>query len=164
MKNITQRRLPLNVTYTLINKQYVSILDGYGCSCDNCGKLIANIATINSNGKSYNIGFDCLDTILLNNAVLSQIDIQDYQAYKVALNKVMKLIKRIKEVLKTNTSVSGIRFEKCTYKTDYHTFYWVHGSSNISRDNDNEKIKGVTTEVVYNIISSYFKNLNITIV
>ena len=49
MKNMIQRKLPLDVLYNLIDKRYISLIDGCGCTCDNCGKLIANIATI-SNG------------------------------------------------------------------------------------------------------------------
>jgi len=163
-KNIIQRKLPLNVTYTLVDKKYISLVDGMGCTCDNCGKLIANIATISNGGNRYNIGFDCLDTILLNNAILSEIDIQDYEAYKAAITKTMKLIKRIKEVLTTCKTVTGIRFEYGIFEnSDFHTFYWIHNNNESTRDNDYVKIKGVKTEIICKIVSDYFKNLAITI-
>ena len=73
MKAIIERNLPLDVKYILTDKKYIPLADGYGCTCDNCGKLIANIATVkNTNGNSFNIGFDCLETILINNSLLSQ--------------------------------------------------------------------------------------------
>ncbi len=163
MKKIIERSIPLNVTYTLTNKRYGSIIDGNGCTCDNCGKLIANIATIKNAGTSYNIGFDCLDTILENNAILSNVDIKDYRAYKASLSKVMKLIKRIKEVLKECKTLTGILFEMPSYESDYHSFYWLHNSNITSRDNDNVKIKGVSTEFVFSVISEYFKSLTVIV-
>jgi len=66
-KSIIQRALPLNVKYALNGVSYLSIEDGGGCSCDNCGKLITNVANVSSVNGNYSIGLDCLDTILLKN-------------------------------------------------------------------------------------------------
>ncbi len=161
MKTIIERKLPLDISYALIDKKYVSLTDGMGCTCDNCGQIIANIATISDGSRSYNIGFDCLDTTLRNNHILSQVDISDFEAYKLALRKIMRLIKRIKEVTKTCKTVTGIAFERPTFKTDYHTFHWLHRGSMESRDNDNEKIKDVSIDLVYKVISDYFKSLTV---
>ncbi len=166
MKQIIKRNLPLDVVYTLMDKKYISIVDGYGCTCDNCGKLIANIATISNGSKSYNIGFDCLDTIIINNTILSQVDIVDYEAYKNAIDKTMKFIKHIKEVLTSCNSVTGIKFVNESFwvgREVYHTFYWLHSGSLVSRDNSNVRIKNVPTELVYKIVKDYFKSLTILI-
>lgn len=161
MKNIIARKLSLNVSYTLTDKKYISLTDGFGCTCDNCGKLIANIATVNDGNKSYNIGFDCLDTILQNNAILSDIDIADYQQYKAALSKIMKFIKRIKEVRVSCKSVTGIKFEVPKWESDYHNFHWLHSGSTASRDNDYFKCKGITFDILFKVISDYFKDFTI---
>lgn len=51
--------------YKLINSSYVSIMDGGGCCCDNCGRVIANIVTVqHESGKRFIIGVDCAETIL----------------------------------------------------------------------------------------------------
>lgn len=79
MKNIIQRALDLSKQYELISVSYCSIEDGGGQSCENCGKLITNVATIKSD-KFYQIGLDCLDTILENNQrIISDEDYLKYQ-------------------------------------------------------------------------------------
>lgn len=161
MKNIIERKLPLDRTYTLLDKQYVSLESGFGCICDNCGRLIANIATISDNTCTYSIGFDCLDTILTNNMILSKEDIADYVAYKVALSKIMKFITHLKQVLAGCKSVTGLRFEPQNWESDYYTFYYLHNNSLQSRDNSNVKIKGITFDLLYKIVSEHFKQLTI---
>jgi hypothetical protein len=69
-KKIIQRALPLNTKYSLVKISYLSIEDGGGQSCENCGRLITNIATVSGGGKCYDIGTDCLETVLLNNSLL----------------------------------------------------------------------------------------------
>lgn len=101
MKKVIQRSLPLNVKYTLVGVSYLSLEDGGGCSCDNCGKLITNIAAIKSD-RVYNIGLDCLDSILLNNDLLNGEDYFKYQySDKPAIAKAKslraKILKKSKE-------------------------------------------------------------------
>jgi hypothetical protein len=100
-KRIIQRSLPLNVKYDLISVSYLSLEDGGGCSCENCGKLITNIATVKSD-KVYNIGLDCLETVLLNNELLNnESHIQYLWSDKPAISKAKslrsKLLKKAKE-------------------------------------------------------------------
>lgn len=47
--------------YTKISAIYISLIDGTGCTCDNCGRLIANIVTVKNEEtkKYYTIGQDC---------------------------------------------------------------------------------------------------------
>lgn len=51
--------------YQLISSTYLSILDGGGHCCENCGRIIANIVNVkHETGKHYLIGADCAKTIL----------------------------------------------------------------------------------------------------
>ena len=103
MKNVIQRKLPLNVNYTVVDKKYIPLLEGFGCTCDNCGKLIANIATVaNPDGVKFNIGFDCLETFLINNNLLSNLDVEDYDKVKKMIPKVLNTAKKIKENITEN--------------------------------------------------------------
>lgn len=47
--------------YTKISAVYISLMDGQGCTCDNCGRLIANIVKVKNEdtAKFYTIGQDC---------------------------------------------------------------------------------------------------------
>ena len=104
-KNIIQRNLPLDVKYSLIDKKYISIEDGGGWCCDNCGRLIANMATVsNEDGKQYIIGFDCLETFLINNMLLDGKDVSEYQRYKKQLPTFIKKAKELKEYIKNNNA------------------------------------------------------------
>ncbi len=51
--------------YTHIKSTYISLIDGMGCTCDNCGRLIANLVTVKNEGenKQYIIGQDCAKTL-----------------------------------------------------------------------------------------------------
>jgi hypothetical protein len=64
MKKIIQRALPITDTYTVHSYSYVSLIDGQGTCCENCGKLISNIVTLkNQKGKKFIVGNDCADTL-----------------------------------------------------------------------------------------------------
>lgn len=104
-KKIIQKNLPLNLKYSLTGVKYISILDG-GCTCDNCNTPIANIATVkDANGKYYQIGMDCLDTVILNNQLL---DNESYVQYlfsdKPAIEKAKQLRNKILRQQKKNNS------------------------------------------------------------
>ena len=98
MKAIIKRNLSLETKYTVVDKKYIPLENGVGCGCDNCGKLIANIATVkNENNEVFNIGFDCLETLLINNSLLSTNDIADYERIKKMIPKVLRFAKSLKE-------------------------------------------------------------------
>lgn len=51
--------------YELISVNYIALVDSIGTTCDNCGRLISNIATVEHiSGKQYTIGIDCAKTLL----------------------------------------------------------------------------------------------------
>ena len=98
--------LNLDVTqkYILLDVSYLSIEDGGGCSCQNCGKLITNIATIKgeNDGNVYSIGLDCLDNYIENNELLNneshlQYVLSDKPAIQKAKSLRAKLLKEIKK-------------------------------------------------------------------
>jgi len=158
MKSIIKRNLPLNVNYNLIDKKYISLIDGNGCICDNCGKLIANIATVkNDNLETFNIGFDCLETLLLNNNLLNGKSITEYKNFKSFLPSYIKKSKELKEtIINTNlqnaNKIVSIEFDandflKTVYnyknysKNQYFTFYYIFENgkkynSNFKMNND----------------------------
>lgn len=124
MKKVIQRALPLNVKYKINGVFYQSIEDGGGCPCDNCGKLITNIATIkNETGGVYSIGLDCLESILINNNLL---DNESYLAYqysdKPAIAKAKstraKIINRHKE--NENFVAEFVEFDGGKYGFSYY--------------------------------------------
>lgn len=105
-KSIIQRALPLDVKYFLVGTSYQSLEDGGGCACDNCGKLITNVATIrNEQSKTYAIGLDCLDTILQNTNLLDTESYFKYQhSDKPAISKAKSLRAKILKQTKNDAS------------------------------------------------------------
>lgn len=95
-KKIIQRALPLDVKYSLVQIIYIPVLDGGG-TCENCGKLISNIANVkDSNGKCSTIGTDCLETLLVNNNLLDSESYINYlHSDKPALQKAKQLRSKI---------------------------------------------------------------------
>lgn len=113
-KTIIQRALPLDIKYSIIGISYISIFDG-GCTCDNCSRLISNIATVkDANGKTYQIGTDCMETLLLNNSLLDNESYINYlHSDKPAIQKAKQLRSKIlKGQQKNNTFKAEIY--KCT--------------------------------------------------
>lgn len=56
--------LSILTTYKIISTFYLSIEDGGGSMCENCGRLITNIATIqDASGKQFSVGMDCAGTL-----------------------------------------------------------------------------------------------------
>jgi len=106
MKTVIQRQMDLSKVYKLEGIQYISILDG-GCTCDNCGKLIANIATLESEGKRYSVGLDCLETLLQQSETVLNWDDQ-YKfnwIYKAAIQKAKSTRAKITKLKKEYPSL-----------------------------------------------------------
>ena len=165
MKNIIKRSLPLDVKYSVIDKKYIPVLDGGGCSCDNCGKLIANIATITNGKEVFNIGFDCLETVLMNNSLIENYSLPELNNVKKSINKIIRFSKKIKEAISNNphSIVTGLLFEKPSYDTGYITFYYLLNNSTSSRDNDYVKLNDVDFDFMIDTIKNIFPKLTIIV-
>jgi hypothetical protein len=155
MKKIVQRNLPLDVKYVLTGKKYIPIEQSAGAYCCNdCGKLIANIATVkNDNNESYDIGFDCLEKLLINNMLMDGKSIEEFYHFKKHINSYIKKSNEIKEIIKSHnaaslTKIVNIEFDISDFmywskfgKSSYLTFYYIYQSgkkynSNIKVSND----------------------------
>lgn len=144
LKNIIERKLDLTVCYNLIETKYIPLVESYGIGCDNCGKPIARIATIKaeSTGKVYDIGFDCLDTILLNNQILRGEDLDNYNACKKSLTKIMKIKEEIQLCL-----IDNVKFIYPVTRIELHTdikgwlSYYFYDANGKNRGNACTKIK-----------------------
>lgn len=166
MKNIIQRQMPLDVNYSIVGKKYIPLIEGYGCTCDNCGKLIANIAEVrNPSGKMYNIGFDCLETFLINNNLLSKGDIEQYEEIKAAIPKILNAAKKLKELIKSNRErgimVNGMEFNKPVPDFYCYSFNWL--ADGCRPYNDYIKVNKVNFDFFMETIRSIFPSLNITV-
>lgn len=140
MKQIIERNLPLTQCYNLIETKYIPLIEGIGCTCDNCGKLIANIATVRGeeNNTVYNIGFDCLDTMLLNNQILRGEDLDNYNAAKKSVPKVKKIKEFFQEFITNNPFTKKVEIEKQWGTWLYYAFFNEYGKQFW---NDGTKIK-----------------------
>jgi hypothetical protein len=164
MKKIIQRRLPLDVRYTVTDKIYIPVLDGCGTCCENCGALIANIATVKSSNGSYNIGFDCLETFLINNNLLDGYTLEELEKVKKNISKVLRFSKTIKETLEKNKhlKITGLLFEVPTWDR-WVTFYWLQNNQQTSRDNDGFKTKDLDFNFLIETLKNIFPGLQILI-
>ncbi len=162
-KAIIKRNLPLNVKYACIDKKYIPLIDGFGCTCDNCGKLIANIATVKSNNGVYSIGFDCLETFLLNNNILDGFDKNEIEVVKKRISQIINVSKKLKETIENNKWVNGMAFEPNKFKSDYYTFYWLQGSDTKGRNNDYVKVKGMDFDFMISTLKNIFPKMRILV-
>lgn len=105
-KNIIQRNLPLSQTYTLVETFYRSIED-YGCTCENCGKLISNVAHVkgDKDKNSYYIGMDCASTLTGIKDDYFNFELQAKAAFNAAKSARATLLKTIKQAKEKNIEV-----------------------------------------------------------
>ena len=70
MKKVIERALPFSQNYTVLNVSIVGIGSDW-CQCANCGRDIANKATVmDSTVTQFVIGLDCLKTLVDANVVI----------------------------------------------------------------------------------------------
>ncbi|PXV66839.1 hypothetical protein CLV62_104100 [Dysgonomonas alginatilytica] len=132
--------MSLEQTYTLMDKFYIPILESLGHCCQNCFKPLANIAIVKGekDNKTYSIGFDCLETFLLNNALLEGKSIAEFEKAKKSLPKVKNLLHYYSEQIKQLQRVSSMTFEIISSGRWIETYFYS-GEKIIW--NDSEKIK-----------------------
>jgi hypothetical protein len=99
IKNIIQRNLDITKTYTIEGSYYVGLENG--TCCDNCGRLIANVAEIrcNETNKRYTVGMDCAETLsgIKGNFDFNYIHKVRFDQARQARTKVKKMLDKIKE-------------------------------------------------------------------
>lgn len=163
-KQIIERKLPLNVKYVCTDKKYISLINGIGCTCDNCGKLIANIATVKSINGTYNIGFDCLETFLLNNNLLEGFNVEEYEKVKKMIPKILRFAKSLKETIELNNGLDGFKFERPTgyFAGDGYITYWLL-KGNQKPYNTNVKIKEMDFDFLITTLKSIFSKHTIIV-
>jgi len=160
-KRIIQRQLPLNEKYILLSTNYISLIDGIGCTCDNCNKLIANIATVKSEitNKTYNVGFDCLETFLINNQLLDGKGVEHYETVvKKSLSKIKKIRIDIKEFISKNPFIDTVEIIHEHWVQDWITFHYFSKGKMVW--NDNTKFKVMDFDMLVNSLST-IKNLTV---
>lgn len=170
MKQIIQRNLSLQMKYTVIDKQYIPLENGGGGLCNNCGKTICNVATVrNEQGDTFTIGFDCMETLLINNHLLSQHDLDDYERIKKMIPKVIRKAKEIKEVIADN-KLSGIYIDRLRFEpyrgadsifSDTATF-WYEGPR-LKSTNSYLKIKGIDFDFMIQTFKNIFKPIEVVV-
>lgn len=162
---VTKRTLPLDVKYVCIDKKYIPLMDGNGTTCDNCGRLIANIATIKSINGTYNIGFDCLENFLLNNQLLEHFSLETYEKTKKWISQIIRISKKLKETIDNNPTINitGMAFEKLEYNNIYYPFMWLKNNELKGRDNDYVKAKDMDFEFMIETLHNIFPKLNIIV-
>jgi hypothetical protein len=164
MKTIIKRNLDLNKKYFFVSKTYISLIDGYGTTCANCNKLIANIATVkDEDNKVFNIGLDCLETLMLNNEILKGVDI-DFKEIKKQLQKVKRGLSNIKEFIEGNKNINidTINVEYSSMFGDWVSYYYYSNNKCIWNDGDN--LKNIDIELFIQSLKDNFKDITINLI
>lgn len=104
--------------YTVVNISRVGIENSIGFCCENCGKTLANHATIkDTKNKTYIVGLDCLKK--LTNDISNQLEYSYYMLPR--FNDSMKFLKILNDGISwhyINETIYVIR------KTDRGTYSW----------------------------------------
>lgn len=161
-KKIIERHLPLTEQYTLVAKKYIPFSEGSGVICDNCHRYIARIATIQGKEtkKGYNIGFDCLETILIANKLLDKLSVVEYKRVKPMFDKIIRIGNKLKGILNNNPTVTGLLFEREQIGR-YITFYYLHGSETKSRNNDIVEFNDIDFDLFIDVLGNMMGNIRI---
>jgi hypothetical protein len=147
-KRIIQRNLSLQQKYTLISSNYLPLLDGGGTCCANCGTIIANIATVKGDdGKTYDIGHDCLETFLINNQLLDGKSVEHYEkVVKKCLGKVKKVRQEMRDFLTKNPFIDEVHVIHEQFMPEWITFHYF--ANDKCKWNDNTKAKVMDFELL----------------
>jgi len=99
-KKIIRRNLPINDIYILVDSYYTgSLVDGFGTICQNCNKLITNVAVIeNKEKQKFNVGLDCAET-------LKSLDYFDLNSAKADFNEAKAIRAKVNKALKEGKQV-----------------------------------------------------------
>jgi hypothetical protein len=124
MKKIIRYNLPLNHKYTLIDIEHGTLEDGNVGQCDNCSRVITNIAIVkNELNEVFRIGLDCAETLSYcdNNDRWKIIETEAY------IKRVSRYLRKMKEFIKEG-KFSIVHFHnKENPKYDFITMYHKAG-------------------------------------
>lgn len=132
MKTPIQRALSLKDQYTIHSYAYVSLLDGGGTCCQNCGRVISNMVTLeNQKGEKFVVGNDCASTLvagLEKYNLLYEIEpaFSEGKSLRAKIMKNFKDKKIVKAYIWTSPNDGGkylmmLRVDKCeTMKKIHH--------------------------------------------
>lgn len=148
-KKIIIRNLDLTKKYSIVGHRYEPLIDGNPCNCYNCGRLISNIATVETEGKEFDIGLDCLKTVLYNNELLESDSYLKHLEIESIFSRCKTIRATIQRHLKKGNFVSYCEFTNC-FGFNYH-------------DNKGRPLGWNYTNPIENkeIILKYVKDLNI---
>ena len=118
-KQVNRYNLPLDHKYRIIGFDYCgSILDGGGSTCDNCNRIIVNIATVETEeGKRFDVGLDCAET-------LSLVDCSDFWKIKEQEALHRKLTSYIRTIKKQQEQGIKVSYEPQPEYNKIIIYFW----------------------------------------
>ena len=85
MKKLIERKLPFSKKYSVLNISITGMETDWSC-CDNCGRPIANKATVmDAEGHQSVIGLDCLKTLFEAQAIVKNSYLRSQDEYQDAV-------------------------------------------------------------------------------
>lgn len=128
-KQVNRYNLPLDHKYKIVGFDYAgSILDGGGAQCENCGRIIVNLAYVeNEQGKKYTVGCDCAET-------LSLVDCNDFWKIKEQEALMRKVSKTMRDI---RTWQKEGKFS--VFKNDNGV--WIYSRANVTEWDVNYRIR-----------------------
>ncbi len=110
-----ERHLSHSKIYRIVDYNYLSILDGGGTICQNCGAIITNMVTVAcSDGNDYVIGTDCAKT-------LTSIGEHELKNANMHIGQLKKFYKKLADLIKygytPRIAENGDRFTLHSYIT-----------------------------------------------
>jgi len=137
-KKLIERNLKFSDKYVYISTKRGNLIDGEGCTCDNCGKLIANICHVvrYSDKKHFYIGTDCAETlskakVLSNNGTQSDFYVDMYtlgivNRFVTQYNKTPELVENngfLAEIIVTEQKDGKVKVKEFkTYLSDLKNY------------------------------------------
>lgn len=140
IKELRVGKLPVDRSYTYVSRFYIPLMESTGTCCENCGRPIANIATIReANGTLHYVGMDCLETIIQLTKV-HNIALVDIIRFRAEFPKVFNKLKKIDDIVaknrKNNINITGILVDMSMSNENWLYYYYVTDNNEDSRDND----------------------------
>jgi hypothetical protein len=109
-KKVVRRNLPINDTYRIIESYYTGGMESGDMECcENCNKLIANVAVVeNSSKKSFHVGLDCAGTLSgIQNSNEYYITESNFREAKSLRAKINNHLKKKGNILKVENVFTG---------------------------------------------------------